>query len=240
MDLRSYYELRGSETPLTEDLPPLAYDGERRRRTAVVAFASPRPGDHVLDVGCGDGFLLDAIAASEATVAGVEISAVRLAQARTRLAGLRPPVALEIADAADLPFPSATFSLVVCTEVLEHLEDPGAALREALRVLMPGGRIVCSVPHREHIAWHRCIHCGEMTSVSGHLTSFDAAKMTALLEAAGFIEVSTRGTYPLVNRRGIAGRILRTLPEHLWTRLDVAVGSRANKGNWLMAHAIRP
>lgn len=98
----------------------------------------------VLDAGCGDGGLLArfiAWGAAPERVAGVDLSAARLARARERVPGAR----IERADAVALPFPDAVFDLVTMCTLLSSIVDQGqrtAALREAMRVLRPGGWLV--------------------------------------------------------------------------------------------------
>jgi SAM-dependent methyltransferase len=55
-----------------------------------------------------------------------------------------------VAPAYDIPLPSGSVDTVLCTDVLEHLEEPGAAVREAARLLRPGGHAIYSVP----LFWH--------------------------------------------------------------------------------------
>ena len=110
-----------------------------RNITDLVRRAQPRL---LLEVGCGEGVVLrhldrhlDGVRSVGMDVDG---SALRVAQAQTRAPLLRGSVYA-------LPFPRASFDLVLCCEVLEHLEDPPAALAELTRVTR--GLVLLSVPN---------------------------------------------------------------------------------------------
>ena len=99
-----------------------------------------------LDVGCGNGYLLEQIAARRPDVAltGLEPSPGLVASARDRSRG-RWTVAQ--GSATDLPFPRALFDLVTMTEVFEHLKQPAAALVGLRAMLRPGGRLLITTPN---------------------------------------------------------------------------------------------
>lgn len=82
------------------------------------------------------------------------------------------------ADGMDLPFGDGIFGAVVCSEVLEHLDDDRRALREMARVLQPGGVVIVTFPHRHfYFAWDdRFVH---------HLRRYEIEEITQRLVDAG-------------------------------------------------------
>lgn len=94
----------------------------------------------VLDVGCGGGFMVEALTLAGAKVTGLDASAGAVAQGRARLAAEGLDAALVEGSATDLPFGSTSFDYVVCVDVLEHIPDWSTAIAEIARVLRPGGR----------------------------------------------------------------------------------------------------
>jgi SAM-dependent methyltransferase len=117
----------------------------------------PRPGARLLDVGCGPGddvLALAALVGPTGRVVGVDNSATMLAEARRRAAaaagaGGAGSVEFRAGDAAALAFPNGSFDGARAERVLEHLTDPEGALAELVRVVRPGGRVVAVSPDFE-------------------------------------------------------------------------------------------
>ncbi len=113
------------------------------------------PGERVLDIGCGPGFLCESIAAavgSGGAVTGIDISSDLIALCRSR----NPPQRLSYAvgDATQIAQPDASFDVVVCTQVAEYVPDVDRVLAEAFRVLRPGGRAVLVATDWDAVVWH--------------------------------------------------------------------------------------
>ncbi|TFV74976.1 methyltransferase domain-containing protein [Blastococcus sp. CT_GayMR19] len=116
-----------------------------RRRTAEnsAAYLLPvlRPGLDLLDVGCGPGTITVDLAARVAPgrVVGIDVSADPLAEARTAAERAGVQVTFEVGDVYALDAARDSFDVVHAHQVLQHLTDPVAALREMARVCRPGG-----------------------------------------------------------------------------------------------------
>jgi SAM-dependent methyltransferase len=117
----------------------------QRLRATTAELLRPRLGDRLLDVGCGTGDVVRALAGlvgAHGTVVGIEPSATMLDEARRRTGESSHNVEFRSGDIARLDFDDATFDGVTCERVFQHLDTPDAALAELVRVIRPGGRIV--------------------------------------------------------------------------------------------------
>jgi 2-polyprenyl-3-methyl-5-hydroxy-6-metoxy-1,4-benzoquinol methylase len=115
--------------------------GRRRVVAAQLERLDIPAGATALDAGCGGGLLLAELA-RHAEAYGVDADAESVALARAAVGDDR----VQVARLEALPFPDARFDLVMSMDVLEHLDDDRAALRELRRVTRPGGRMLVSVP----------------------------------------------------------------------------------------------
>lgn len=106
-------------------------------------------GKRVLDIGCGNGYVLWHYARHGAAVHGIDLTETALALARRRfeLAGLAGDFRRTDGDA--IPYPDGFFDVVCSMGVLHHIADPRPMLREAARVLRPGGELILMVYHRD-------------------------------------------------------------------------------------------
>jgi ubiquinone/menaquinone biosynthesis C-methylase UbiE len=149
-----------------------------------------RAGMRVLDAGCGNGrHLCESFRTSGVEVVGVDLNREDLSKAGEMLSLMageeKRRWIVAQADVTGLPFADGSFDVVICSEVLEHIEDNRAAVAELVRVLMPGGNLVVTVPSfwPERICWaiSRAYH----REPDGHIRIYRKDELIGLLEAAG-------------------------------------------------------
>jgi SAM-dependent methyltransferase len=113
---------------------------ESRRLAIIRQMVGASTNLSILEVGCGAGYILREF--PDARLTGVDISRVALEAAERNLAGY--DVELVHADADGL---TGAYDRVICSEVLEHVNDPDATLASIARLVAPGGRAVITVPN---------------------------------------------------------------------------------------------
>ncbi|MFC0040042.1 methyltransferase domain-containing protein [Actinomadura rayongensis] len=171
-------------------------------RAATLAAAGVGPGDDVLDVGCATGQLTGAARAAvgeDARVTGLDASAAMLDRARARTGRAE----FVQGEAQRLPFPTASFDVVVLSLVLHYLdrEQAAAALAEARRVLRPGGRAVVVDFARAgsaagHVRAHLMLHGRAAATAPDHAALLTASGLTDVRAAPCPVKALaiTRGT----------------------------------------------
>lgn len=149
-----------------------------------------KTGMRVLDAGCGGGrHLCEPFRTPGIDVAGVDLNRSDLGKARGYLSLMSGEESgrwvVAQADVTKLPFGDESFDVVICSEVLEHIADNRAAVRELVRVLKPGGDLVVTVPRfwPERICWaiSRAYH----QEPGGHIRIYRKPELKNLLESAG-------------------------------------------------------
>lgn len=145
----------------------------------------------ILEVGCGDGSFTRNLAQYSSRVTAVDISASQI----ERNARAHPEIKFVQHDVAQpLPFANGSFEVIWCSEVLEHLFDPGFALGEMQRVLAPGGRLLATVPYHGRLKdvlialfkWDEHFAPG-----NPHIRFFTRKSLSHLAKSVGFVEVET-------------------------------------------------
>lgn len=108
----------------------------------LLHWLDPRPGERILDVGCGEGYLSEKIASCGAIITGIDISHTAIARAKKRTKG--KSLEFREIDAEKLDYPEASFDKIVSFCVIEHLSDDEKVLSKLAKILRPGGRLFFS------------------------------------------------------------------------------------------------
>ncbi len=198
--IRDYYEELWQSLPA--DLEPASFE-----LRSEFLLGEVRPGDRVLDVGCGTGEFTAALAAAGARPVGVEVASAAVERARNRHPGL--DFRLVPID-GPLPFEDNSFEVVWAGEVIEHVADTARWLSEVRRVLVPGGRVLVSTPSHGRLVV--ALYGVETFSapLGDHLHLYTRRSLETLLHEFGFAEVRVRAVEgaPLL-RRTLLARAVR-------------------------------
>lgn len=164
-----------------------------RRAALFTEAARLAPGRRALELGCGTGVFLERVAPSGADLHGVDLSIDLLSRARARLA-VAANVRLTRGNAEQLPYPDASFDAVYGSSVLHHL-DLDAALREAFRVVRPGGVGVFAEPNIVNPQVAFMFYVGltkRYFGVSPDEMAFSRLRAAEAMRRAGFRDVVVR------------------------------------------------
>ena len=153
-----------------------------------------KPLDTVLDIGCGEGRHSIALFVDNyAHTVGIDLSLKDLKIAKERLKDFEIPkdnkanCYFGVGDICCLPFGDNSYSSVVCSEVLEHLDKPNRGLEELIRVLKPEGILAVSVPRffPEWICWK--LSEGYQKTPGGHVRIFKHNELKRIFLERGLI-----------------------------------------------------
>ena len=177
-----------------------------------------RPDDELLDVGCGSGAFLARHARHVHRVAGIDLSDLQIELARRNLGDRITAGTADIVhgDAAALPWPDDTFTVVTSMETFAGFPDPEQVLAEMYRVLRPGGRVVLNIGE--------AVPAGTPTQRRwGLLWLWADDTVQRMVEQAGFTDVTmqytpawgddpiSKATMKLMDRLGAETRDLRSV-----------------------------
>jgi 2-polyprenyl-3-methyl-5-hydroxy-6-metoxy-1,4-benzoquinol methylase len=188
-DSRDDWETHWTEYAKSAEQNP----AQRWRRDLILAHLDLVPGAKLLDVGSGQGDLARDVLSSYPSVVihGLELSVSGVAQARAKVPLASFHQIDLLSDESVVEELASWADRVVCAEVLEHVDDPRALLRNALHHVAPGARVVVTVPGGPRTAFD--VHIG-------HRRHYNKSSLRALLESAGIAVERVEGAgFPFFN-----------------------------------------
>lgn len=149
--------------------------------------------DVVVDVGCGDGSNLAFAARRGATAVAVDIDADAIEAARGILADF-PDAQFHTAGAEAIPVADGQATRVICTEVLEHVDDPAVVINELVRIGAPGALYLVTVPDPLHEQMQSHVAPDSYFEKPNHIRRIERDEFVQMLSDGG-LEVLTQQTY---------------------------------------------
>jgi len=156
----------------------------------LIESHSLREGMSALDYGCGPGFLLQYLLSQGLICYGVDSSSKQIDLINNDFSNSPNWMGARVAFQPPLPFPDASFDLIICVEVLEHLmpEMQEAIPIEIFRLLKPKGRVLFTAPNNEDLDKNKvyCPFCETRFHRRQHLRSLNSKDMFSILKSLGF------------------------------------------------------
>ena len=169
-------------------------------------------GQVLLDAGCGEGRHCEG---------ALELNSTALTQAATRLLGKTNGSSFLKANALTLPFTDESFDRIICSEVMEHVENYKIAIKELYRVIKPGGRIAVTIPTEPTELLYLALSTDYFETPGGHIRIFKPRTLSLSLQKAGFIDITVGFAHafhsPYWALRCLVG--LSSADQNKWVRL---------------------
>lgn len=157
------------------------------RKFKIVALQIKNQPKRILDVGCASGWFLSRLQKKfpYAKCYGIDIykEAIQLGKKKY------PKISFKVSDAHKIPFSAGSFDVVICTEVLEHVDDPKQAVDEIKRVLKKNGQAIIELDSGSilfSIVWFLWGFSRGSVWKNAHLHSFTIEKLEKMLRKTGF------------------------------------------------------
>ncbi|NPV68482.1 MAG: class I SAM-dependent methyltransferase [Anaerolineae bacterium] len=221
----------------------------KRRVRTIFEWIDPQNAHVILDCACGRGFYLNMLRyAGKARLVGLELEGAIIRRAHSNVGHL-DDILLTQGDIYRLPFANNTFDSVILSEILEHVTDDLAGLREVYRVLKPGGVVAITVPNANYpFLWDPInktletlfgvhIQHGLLAGIwANHVRLYERDRLRAVVEKAGFLVEAERAfthySFPFIHNivYGLGKPLLESglLPEQLALAADRTTFARNN------------
>lgn len=192
VDLDQQYKSQMEKAAPTYDklMKRMTFGRERELRETTVSLAGVKPGDSVLEVGCGTGTLTLAArrrAGPSGQVFGIDVIPVMIELSQRKAANAGEEITFQLASIADIPFPADHFDVVMCSFMIFHMSEKTRqkGIAEIFRVLKPQGRFLVldsATPTRPLLkTFIKLISGGELPP--------DLRQLRPLMESSGFFDL---------------------------------------------------
>jgi ubiquinone/menaquinone biosynthesis C-methylase UbiE len=231
------YQLEGNAPQLyeRETVPTLG----RPLAELMLAHVALHAGDRLLDAACGTGIVTRVAVQRYGDlrhVVGVDLNAGMLDVARAHTPASRVPIEWRHGDVCALPFPDGSFEVVLCQQGLQFVPDPGAALREMSRVLVPGGRLAFTVFSEVPVyyaaladALVRHVSADAATSCLSRYTLREATTLRTLVDEAGFGVIEMQVLEVMRRMPASAASVVEAMVRAPYARVVAAVDEDARQ-----------
>ncbi len=184
--------------------------------TRQLAGRSLRDG-RLLDLGCGGGYLSEEFAKDGYAVTGLDPSGRSLEAAQSHALSCGLAIEYVQGSGENLPFADASFDIVACCDVLEHVDDVGAVISECSRVLKPNGLLLFDTINRTPKSWFAMIFLAQICPLTRFLPRrvhawsqfIEPTELGRVLAASGVALLELRGFGIRENAKGLVLRALR-------------------------------
>lgn len=154
--------------------------GRQRRALRTMFIGEGEPGT-LLEVGCGSGRFLNRMRNAGWNVEGIDFDPGAAAHVKRKYG-----IHVSVGRLTDMQFPQAAYDVVAMSQVIEHVHDPLALLKECHRVLRPGGRLLITTPNAQSLAHRRYGRHWRGLEPPRHLHVFTPAALERSARAGGF------------------------------------------------------
>lgn len=230
-DYAAHYKEDAQQNDYFQERESSASREETRREHQAVIKRIPEKAGLILDVGCGNGWVANHFLKKGKKVISMDISTKN----PTRVLKENPNEnhAAIVADVFHLPFKKNSMDVIIASEIMEHVYDPGLFVQKLLEVLKPGGKLIIITPYNEKIEYNLCVHCNRPTPRNAHLHSFNENNITTFIPNEG-VDYKTENFSNKYLVRLRFYLLLSFLPYRIWRFTDLVANSIFKKSTFFL------
>lgn len=196
--------------------PSKATIHEEKRLHQYILSQFKNDSNLILDVGCGKGWLSNALLPKGKKVISMDISFEN--PLKTLQNNPSENHLALVADVYHLPIKDDSLDCIVASEIMEHVPDPEKFIAILYSKLKPGGTLIITTPYNEKIEYYLCVHCNKPTPKNAHIHSFNEFNIDKLIPKAAIWTWNKFGNKYLIKFRTHV--FLSILPFAIWKGID--------------------